>query len=1224
MKKVLILGFIFFCVILNAQAINVNPDKNGEPWILNPLRKPTPEDLRKLKELPKLELKRDLKGRELPQKVDNSTNQYFREFFNQSGGCCSHASSIAYIFTYEINNLRDIPSVGDENLYPTHYTWNFTNLGQAEGTWPLDAMFIAKANGVPSVAVYEDFDGSDVKWMSGYDKYFSGMQNKISDIYSLKVNTPEGIETLKNWFHDHNGKHAPGGLASFAASISTPTYTTAILGEDSDESGKKVVVTWGNENSIANHAMTFVGYNDSLKYDYNGDGQYTNDIDINGDGIVDVRDWEIGGVIVANSWGPNWGDDGKIYMMYKLLAEPILNGGIMYNQVLVMDTYEEYHPQLTAKVKLKYNSRHKISLKCGISENPESLVPDEVLSFPLFNYQGGDHFMQGGINPTAKEIELGLDLSPLLKPLQNRDGDYKVFLYLDEHDDDNSGFGIIENFSVIAYSAIDNQEMVFESAETNLPIKNNAATVVTVNVTTAPDSPMITATELTPASENSEYSYQFEATGGIAPTKWHRKMDYNASFRNIDAYPEFSGEALELEASQHGVSEYDLPFSFPFYNQRYDKIYITTNGLIYFDPNFMEAWEFNDILKSNKALAAFASKLDMIAAAGEGIFVEATENLFKIRFKASKIYSPEFKTDFSIYLYPSGTIEFYYGAEIANNMCFSSGVSNGDGNHLILDQAFSSDLKKMKKIVIIPNYDFIEGLTLTKDGNLSTPFSPRGLYDLGIICEDYNKLKDFKNYDFLVKSNESCPLITSFDTGNDYFVHRGENVKLDLVLKNFGEQNSENLNLSISSDSDLIEEITNANAQANSLAAGAEISLANAFEFKIKDNALNNALIPMKITINEGAISTSKIINLKVQAAELEINHTSGKMRCPSELPITLFVKNIGKVDLENIHLDFTNLSTYDIEAVSYNMVIAQIPVGETVEHTIYLAVTGYPEQGEMADFKIDFSTADGFSESYYGTLVFDYDLFNEGFESYLDSIPEDIWTIYDNDGDGKKWELGTNSNVAYKGKQYAKIKGNTSGANDDWLISQKLEVFDYFDLKFMARSQRTYSLSSMKILVSHTGTNIEDFTEVIADIEEVPGEWTEYSFYINSQYQDTYLAFQCNTTNKKALYLDNISIKNELAINEENIPTEVKLYQNYPNPFNPATTIKFYLPNDQKITLAIFNQKGEKISEIAHGLFKAGNHLVNFKALNLGSGIYFYKLTGDNFSKTNKMILIK
>ncbi|MCB0311782.1 MAG: T9SS type A sorting domain-containing protein, partial [Calditrichaeota bacterium] len=37
-----------------------------------------------------------------------------------------------------------------------------------------------------------------------------------------------------------------------------------------------------------------------------------------------------------------------------------------------------------------------------------------------------------------------------------------------------------------------------------------------------------------------------------------------------------------------------------------------------------------------------------------------------------------------------------------------------------------------------------------------------------------------------------------------------------------------------------------------------------------------------------------------------------------------------------------------------------------------------------------------------------------------------------------------------------------------------------------------------------------------------------------------------------------------------------------------------------------------------------AGSHRVEFDAANLASGIYFYKLSADNVSATQKMMLMK
>jgi len=103
----------------------------------------------------------------------------------------------------------------------------------------------------------------------------------------------------------------------------------------------------------------------------------------------------------------------------------------------------------------------------------------------------------------------------------------------------------------------------------------------------------------------------------------------------------------------------------------------------------------------------------------------------------------------------------------------------------------------------------------------------------------------------------------------------------------------------------------------------------------------------------------------------------------------------------------------------------------------------------------------------------------------------------------------------------------------------------------------------------------------------------------------------------------------------EENfsiIPREFDLNQNFPNPFNPTTVIEFALPVKSKVELSVYNLLGEKIVTLVNEEKHAGNHQVLFNAINLSSGIYFYKLqagdpsasSGQSFVQTKKMILLK
>ncbi len=94
-------------------------------------------------------------------------------------------------------------------------------------------------------------------------------------------------------------------------------------------------------------------------------------------------------------------------------------------------------------------------------------------------------------------------------------------------------------------------------------------------------------------------------------------------------------------------------------------------------------------------------------------------------------------------------------------------------------------------------------------------------------------------------------------------------------------------------------------------------------------------------------------------------------------------------------------------------------------------------------------------------------------------------------------------------------------------------------------------------------------------------------------------------------------------------VPTVYQLDQNYPNPFNPSTTIKFTVPVAGKVTLTVYNVVGQKIATLINGNVTAGSHTRVWNGKDsagnqVASGVYFYKLTAEKFSATEKMILMK
>lgn len=96
-------------------------------------------------------------------------------------------------------------------------------------------------------------------------------------------------------------------------------------------------------------------------------------------------------------------------------------------------------------------------------------------------------------------------------------------------------------------------------------------------------------------------------------------------------------------------------------------------------------------------------------------------------------------------------------------------------------------------------------------------------------------------------------------------------------------------------------------------------------------------------------------------------------------------------------------------------------------------------------------------------------------------------------------------------------------------------------------------------------------------------------------------------------------------SVNETSVvPENYVLSQNYPNPFNPETTIKFSIPQQQFVSLKVYDILGNEVATLVNEVKQAGNYEVKLNGSALSSGIYFYSLKAGNFTKTLKMTLIK
>ncbi len=89
-------------------------------------------------------------------------------------------------------------------------------------------------------------------------------------------------------------------------------------------------------------------------------------------------------------------------------------------------------------------------------------------------------------------------------------------------------------------------------------------------------------------------------------------------------------------------------------------------------------------------------------------------------------------------------------------------------------------------------------------------------------------------------------------------------------------------------------------------------------------------------------------------------------------------------------------------------------------------------------------------------------------------------------------------------------------------------------------------------------------------------------------------------------------------------IPDKFMLEQSYPNPFNAAANIRYSLPKSSHVSLEIYDLLGNLVVTPVSEHQEAGQHQYVWKADQLPSGTYLYRLKAGEFVMVKKALLIK
>ncbi len=136
-------------------------------------------------------------------------------------------------------------------------------------------------------------------------------------------------------------------------------------------------------------------------------------------------------------------------------------------------------------------------------------------------------------------------------------------------------------------------------------------------------------------------------------------------------------------------------------------------------------------------------------------------------------------------------------------------------------------------------------------------------------------------------------------------------------------------------------------------------------------------------------------------------------------------------------------------------------------------------------------------------------------------------------------------------------------------------------------------------------------------------GHVSGQSFAVQQQFGTSHIGRMESATFTVGTLVDNFTDTNEA------LPGEFALLQNYPNPFNQSTTIRFHLPAESELRLAVYSLLGREITILFDGLHAPGEFELKYSGQNafgapLPSGVYFCRMHTKWFDKTIKFAILR
>ncbi|RMH64534.1 MAG: PKD domain-containing protein [Calditrichaeota bacterium] len=232
---------------------------------------------------------------------------------------------------------------------------------------------------------------------------------------------------------------------------------------------------------------------------------------------------------------------------------------------------------------------------------------------------------------------------------------------------------------------------------------------------------------------------------------------------------------------------------------------------------------------------------------------------------------------------------------------------------------------------------------------------------------------------------------------------------------------------------------------------------------------------------------------------------------------------------------------------------------------------------------------------------------------------------------------LAGNSNVAFR-FVFMMARGYTSGYNQDGFMVDDFEVTGQTNdvslpVELSSFTATPQTNANAIVLTWRTESELENARWIVErqtdegafeTLATIKGQGT-----VNSASDYSYTDENVDYGHVYKYRLKDVAIDGNVHLSEivtvrYLAPATFALEQNYPNPFNPQTTITYQLASAGKVSLRVYNMRGQQVAQLVNQKQDAGRYQVTFNAKNLASGVYMYVLNTPRYHASKRMLLIK